>query len=107
MRRQPLDWLYISRASLSAGGVVLLALDDDALQFLEDRELLVRRVNLGVSLLLAREETDFLQALQLTLNVTWIFFYQLSKAADVGVKVWILRVHHYDFSAHSTSDKNV
>ena len=42
---------------------MLLAFDDDALKLLKDWELLVGRVNLGVALLLAREEADFLKPL--------------------------------------------
>lgn len=54
---------------------MLLALNDDTLEFLEDRELFVRRVDLGVPLLLARQESDLFEALQLTLDIARIFFY--------------------------------
>jgi hypothetical protein len=104
---KPLKRLYVSRSPLGPRSLVLLALDDDALEFLENRELLVGRVDLGVSLLFACQETDLFKALQLTLNVAWVFLYQLGKTAHVGVKIRIFGVHHYDFSAHSTSDKNV
>ena len=86
---------------------MLLAFNNDALQLFKNRKLLVRRVNLGIALLFARQESDFLKALELALNVARIFLYQLGEAAHVGVKIWIFRIHHNDFSAHSTSNKNV
>jgi hypothetical protein len=86
---------------------VLLALDDDALEFFEDRELLVGRVYLGISLFFTGQEADFFQALELALDIAWIFFYQLSEAPHVGMEIRIFGVDNYDFSAHSTSNKNV
>jgi hypothetical protein len=103
----PLHWRYVSRSTLGASGLVLLALDDDALQFFKDWELLIGRVNLRVTLLLRRQESDLLESLQLTLYVTRVFLNELGETADVSMKIRILRVDHYDFSAHSTSDKNV
>jgi hypothetical protein len=67
--------LDISRRPLGACRLVLLALDDDALKFLEDWELLVGRVNLGITLLLASQEADLLEPLKLALDVPRIFLY--------------------------------
>lgn len=102
-----LDWRDIRRSALRASRLVLLAFNDDALEFLENRELLVGRVNLGVTLLFAGQEANFFKPLQFALNVTRIFFYQLGEAANMSMEIRILSVNHYDFSAHSTSNKNV
>lgn len=86
---------------------MLLRFDDDALKFLEDREMLVSRVNLGVTLLLASQETDLLETLQFALNIARIFFDKLGKTTNVGMKIRILGVDHYDFAPHPRSDKYV
>lgn len=77
-----------------------LALEDDALEFFKDNELLVRVVNLGVTLFLGDEEACLLETLQLTLNVTRIFLNKLSKASDVSLEIWILRINYNDFATN-------
>ena len=49
--------------AFAAGRLVLLRFDDDTLKFFKDRKLLVRRVDLGVSLLFAGEKTDLFKFL--------------------------------------------
>lgn len=80
---------------------MLLRFDDDTLKLLENRELLVRRINLGIALLLARQEANFFQLLELALDVAWIFFDELCQAADVRAEVGVLGVHHYYLSSDS------
>lgn len=54
---------------------MLLTFNHDALKFFKNWELLVSRIDLGVALFFAGQKTYFFEALQLTLNVAWIFFY--------------------------------
>jgi hypothetical protein len=60
--------------SLGLVGLRLLGFDDDALEFFKNSEVLVSRVNLGVALFFAGEETNFFEAFQLALNVSRVFF---------------------------------
>lgn len=78
-----------------------LALQNNALQFLENWELLVGVVNLCVTLLFRDEEADLLEALQLALNVACIFFDELSQAPDMCLEIWVLCVDHNDLSSNS------
>lgn len=80
---------------------MLLRLDDNTLEFLENRKLLVCRIDFGIALLLTREETDFFQLLQFTLDVARIFFDELSESADMRAEVWVLGVHYYYLASDS------
>lgn len=86
---------------------MLLGFDDDTLKFFENREVLVGRVYFSVSLLLARQETDFFETLELTLDIARVFLDELGEPSHVRVKVRVFRVHDYDFSPHPRGDKNV
>lgn len=86
---------------------MLLRFNHDTLQFLKNRKLLVRRVNLGIALLVAGKKSDFLQALEFALDVARIFFDEFREAADMSVEVWILGVYDHNLSAHSRGNKNV
>lgn len=55
-----------------------LRLHDDALEFLEYRELLVGVINLGVALAFADKKADFLQTLKFALDVAGVFFNKFS-----------------------------
>jgi hypothetical protein len=70
-----------------------LGLQHDALEFFENREVLVGVVDLGVALLLGNQEADLLQALELTLDVSSVFFDEFGEAADVRFEVGVLGVH--------------
>lgn len=80
---------------------MLLRLNDDALQLFENWELLVGRINLSIALLLAREKSNFFKLLEFTLDIAWVFFDQLRESAHMRPKIWVLGVHHYNFSPHS------
>jgi hypothetical protein len=67
----PLD---ISGRALWARAGVLLRFDHDTLEFLENRELFVRRINFGISLLLAGQKTDLFKPLQFALDIARVFF---------------------------------
>jgi len=84
-----------------------LALQDNGLEFFEDDELLVRVVDLGVSLLFTYQETGFLEALQLTLNVTSVLFDKFCQATHMRLKVWVLSINHNNLAANSAGDEDV
>ena len=69
-----------------------LALEHDALKFFKNWELLVRVINLGVTLFFRDKKTDFFETLQLALNITGIFFDKLSQTSDMRLEVWVLSV---------------
>ena len=54
-----------------------LALQNYALEFFKNREVLIGVVNLGIALALGDQKADLLHTLQLTLDVAGIFFYEL------------------------------
>lgn len=80
---------------------MLLRFDDDALQFFENRELFVCRVNLGIALFFTCQESDFFQLFQFTLDIARIFFDELGEPADVRAEVRVLGVHHYNLASDS------
>lgn len=53
------------------------------------------------------QETNLLEALQLTLNVAWVFLDQLGKAANVRLEIRIFGIHNHNLAAHSRSDKYI
>ena len=86
---------------------MLLRFDHDALQLFENRELFVRRVYLGITLLLSREKSNFFETLQLALNVTWVLFDKLCESANVSMKIRILGVDDDNLSTDTGCNKNV
>ena len=84
-----------------------LAFEHNTLEFFEDDELFVGMVNLGVTLFFRYKEAGFFKALQLTLDVTCVFFDKLGKAAHVGLKVRILSIDNNNLAANSAGDENV
>lgn len=77
--------------------VCALGLEDDALQLLEDRKLLIGIINFGVALLFRDEEAYFLEALEFALYIAGILLDKLRKAANVCLKVGILSINYNDF----------
>ena len=84
-----------------------LALENDALEFFEDKEVLVGLIDFGVALLFCNEEADFFEALEFALNITGIFFDELGEATYMRLKIRILRVYYNDFPAHPRCDECV
>lgn len=78
-----------------------LALEHDALQLFKDGELFVGVVNLCVSLFLGDQKADFLEPLELTLDIASVFFDELSEPAYVGLKIGVLGIDHNDLSPDS------
>jgi hypothetical protein len=54
-----------------------LALQYDALELLEDGELFVGVVNLGITLFLGNQETNLFETLEFTLDITGVFLNEL------------------------------
>lgn len=77
------------------------------MEFFEDSKVFVGRVHFGIALLLGVQEANLLEALQLTLNIAWVFLDQFSESADVRLEVRILGIHDHNLAAHSRSDKYV
>ena len=84
-----------------------LAFEDNALEFFEDDELLVRVVDFRVALLFRYKKASFLEALQFALDVTGIFLDKLGKAANVRFKVWVLGIYNNNLAANSAGDEDV
>ena len=99
---EPYESLYVSRRSLRTPCArLLLRLDHNTLELFEDWELLISRVDFGVTLLFTEQKSHLFETLQFSLDIAWIFFDQLGKPTNVRVKVRILGVYHDNFSAHS------
>jgi hypothetical protein len=96
--------LLASYALLRGGA---LAFQHNALEFFKDWELLVSGVDLSVALAFAEQEADLFEALEFALDVASVFFYELGEASDMRLKIWVLRVDHDDFSAHTGCNKYV
>jgi hypothetical protein len=84
-----------------------LALEHNALELFEDDELLVGMVDLGIALFFRDQETSFLETLELALDVTGIFFNELSETTNMCLEVRILGIDHNDLAANSAGDKYV
>ena len=80
---------------------MLLRLNNDALEFFKDWELLVCCVDFRITLLLTEQKTYLLETLKLALNIAWILFDKLGEASHVRTKIRVLRIDNNDFAAHS------
>lgn len=78
-----------------------LGLQNDALEFFKDDELLVRIINLSVPLFFTQQEPGLLKPFQLALDVAGIFLDQFGKPPDMRLEVGILSIDHYDLAADS------
>jgi hypothetical protein len=78
-----------------------LALQHDTLELFKNRKLLIGMVNLGVTLLFGNQKAYFFQTLQFTLNITGVFFDELSQSPDVRLEVGVFCVDDYDLSSNS------
>jgi hypothetical protein len=84
-----------------------LGFQDNALQFLENSEMLIGVINLGIALLLAQQEADFFQPLEFTLDIAGIFFDKLRQTADVGLEIGVFRIDDNDLTPDTGCDENV
>src|SRR5690606_36438990 len=82
-------------------------LNHDALKFFKNRELLVRGVNLGISLFLARQESYLFKALSFSLDIPRILFNQFRESTHVRMEVWIFRVYHDYLASYSGCNEDV
>jgi hypothetical protein len=88
-------------------GLRTLAFKYDTLQFLKDDKLLVRVVNLGITLLFGNQKASFFEPLEFALDVTGVFFDKFSQTADMGLEIWVLGIDHNDLAPYSGGNKNV
>ena len=78
-----------------------LGFKHNTLQLLKDGELLVGMVDLGVSLLFAKQKADLLEPLEFALDIAGVFFDKLGQAADMRLEIRILGVDHDDLTTNS------
>lgn len=86
---------------------MLLAFYNYALQFLKDWKLFVGGINLSVALLFTKQKTHLFQLFEFALNITGVFFNELSESANVGVEVGIFSIDDNDFTSYTAGNKNV
>jgi lipoprotein signal peptidase len=84
-----------------------LGFEHNTLELLKNWELLVSVVNFGIALTLADQKTNLFQALQLALDVTGVFFDELSQTPYMRPKIGVFSIYHDDFSTHPGSDKRI
>jgi len=82
-----------------------LRLQDNALQFFKNSKVFIGVVYLGVALFFRYKEADLFQPLKLALDITSILFNKFGEPTDVGFKIWVLSINHYDFASDPGSNK--
>lgn len=69
-----------------------LRFQHDTLQLFKDNELLVRVINLGISLFFRNQKPGLFETLELTLYIARVFFDKLRETPNMGFKVRILGI---------------
>lgn len=71
------------------------------MEFLQNRKLFIRKVDLGVSVFFGVQKADLLKALQFALYIAGVFFDKLSKTPDVRLEIGVLGIDHNNLTPHS------
>lgn len=77
-----------------------LGLQNDALQFFKDWEMLIGVVNFSVALALGNQKTNLFHPFQLALDITGVFLDKLGQTSYMRLKIGVLGIDHDNFSAH-------
>jgi hypothetical protein len=86
---------------------MLLRLNDNTLQFFEDWELFISRVNPCITLLFGMQKTDLFQPAQFALDITGVFLDQLSQTADMRPKIWIFGIDDNYLTTHPRGNEYI